>query len=1103
MKKNHFLGSNLKIMAYIVCLLFILNVCMAVDPNYNPNPAPAPIYSDVLKVTESNYSWIDEHGSIINTTSSATPLKDAIDAAHSYNTIYVEPGLYTSDITIYKPLTVLGATHDIPKNDNYELPENHNWNTSVESVIRSDYGASSGSIVHIIKTGDVTFKGFVIDNLNPTDKYRTLVQVFTQYNPVQNNNISNITVQNNVIGPNINLNNDTEGGTGLSISSSMGVCSITNSTFSNNKIFGSCGDYSNIYVSGGVNAYGAFECDLSGTVIENNDIHNSRCSGIYIKGILKNLVIRNNNIHDNGNEGDDAKESNYTYGHGITFVRAPTDKSITNPLPPRNISIYNNSIYNNMKFGIYAGPCVKDFTIQNNIFAYNKWDDLQIDLEEKYTDEARPLYNVTSNITFTENDMTEFTRVTVNGVPTNNFILNATHCYWGTINYEEIIKKINGNVEILPYYLSKNMNTLVRITDKVNYEFTTISKICEEKGYENNLDEVTNDNYQNFSNLYFKNEYGKLTITDSINMTTDFKNQLKNINELIKIENQKTTLLKTSDFENKFENKSANIEFYNVDEILYEMTDEEIKQHMAVILQNGTLLNDERTGISNVTISEKIKDNPLTFTIDKFNTVLIDTESPVIIANILPNGINITNTVINLTCNINDNIKVNNQSLKVTVEGCETWDITNRNGLTHWITFTSDKPTGSYKVSFEVLDIFGNKGYDNITFNVINTTTAEKLGNINLSSEVWDEIENETEDIETENHTEYTTTKIKFKIRDNKTNSKKNRTLVIPNFENVSVNVTNETLLNISSVAEVASTMNYSNVTEESQMENVTKNLTKNIKIILNAGFNVSNVSSETKKEGNELKSKLKIIANTTADKGFLIFQIPKGDLEIEGIYATQNATTHELKLNDVGSTIGWYTIIDDTIVEITVVQDPEIDVIFKKVLESIIPDSKPSESYGSGSSRGSGIVDEISGPQLQLSKMITSFMADSIVVAGSEIDVGYGKYLTNNICRTQGMSISNITINSDMVIVGGPVVNLYAKTYQNRFAERITNEYPGVGKGYIQIQKINNHTVYYIAGSDRTGTKVAIEYFRQMEEEPSLPLLVERYGDTYKVTYY
>ncbi|MCS3922793.1 hypothetical protein M2325_001503 [Methanococcus voltae PS] len=1096
MKKNNFLGGNLRIMTYVLCLLCVLNVCMAVDPNYNPNPAPAPVYSDVLNVTDSTYSWIDEHDSIINTTISANPLRDAINVAHNYNTIYVAPGLYNGDITINKPLTILGATHDIQKDNDYTVPENYNWNTTIESVIRSTNPGADGITVDIANTDDVVFKGFILDNLYTETSNRQLLRVIAD-----STNINNITIQNNIIGPNTNLDDpENKGRMGLYIVPHYGNNSITNSTFSRNKIFGSGGNGNNIFIWG--DYLGDPAGDLYGTVIEYNDIYGSRRSGIEIAGAIKNIIIRNNDIHDNGNEGDDTQGSNYKYGNGIALIRIGSEKTKNNVLPMKNVSIYNNNIYNNKQFGIYAGPFIKDVLIQNNIFKNNNWDDIQIDLKENYHGGVSPVYNITSNITFTENNMEDFTRVTVNGVPNNNFMLNATHCYWGTINYPEIIDKINGNVEILPYYLSKNMNSLIRITDKVNYEFTTISEICEEKGYENNLDEVNKDNYQNFSNLYFKNEYGKLTITDSINITSEFKNQLKNINELIKIENQNMTLLKTSGFENKFENKSANIEFYNVDEILYGMTEEEIEDHMVVILQNNTLVQQKRMRISNITITSHAKDKPLSFTIDKFNTVLIDTEPPVIDGKISPNGINTTNTVINLTCKVSDNIEVNNQSLKVTVEGYETWNITNRNGLIHWITFTSTKPVGSYKVSFEVLDICTNKGYDKLTFNVINTTTTEKLGNINLSSEVWDEIENESEDIETENHTNYKTTKIKFKIKNANDNSKKNRTLIIPNVANVSIPITNETLLNMSNVAEVASNMNYSNVTNESQMENVTKNLENNIKIILNAGFNISNISSETKKEDNELQSKLKIIANNTTEKGFLILQIPKGDLEIKGIYATQNGTKYELKLNDVGSTIGWYTIVDDTIVEITVVKDPEIDVIFKKVLESIIIDTTQPNSYGSGSSRGSGIVDEISDPQLQLSKMITSFMTNSVVVAGSEIDVGYGKYLTTNVCRTQGMSISNITVNSDMVIVGGPVVNLYAKTYQNRFAERITNEYPGIGKGYIQIQKINNHTVYYIAGSDRTGTRVAIEYFRQMEEEPSLPLLVERYGDTYKVTY-
>ncbi|MCS3901243.1 right-handed parallel beta-helix repeat-containing protein [Methanococcus voltae] len=1109
MRKNTNFKKGVNITAFIIFLLCMITVCSAIDPNINPNPnpnpAPAPVASDVLKVYELNYSWLDENNSIINTTNSATPLQAAITVAHEYNTIYVQPGLYEEDIIINKPLTILGATYDEEKDDDYEVPVNYTWDTTVESVIRSPNPQTDGITVDITNTNDVIFKGFVVENLYTNTNNRHLLRV-----NADNTNVNNITVQNNVIGPNTNLNDTlNKGRMGLYIVPHYGQYSITNSTFSRNKIFDSGGNGNNIFIWGTYS--GNPVADLSGTVIEYNDIYGSRRSGIEIAGATKNFIIRNNNIYDNGAEGDDAEGSKYKYGNGITLIRIGSEKYINNVLLIQNITICNNSIYNNKKFGIYAGPFIKDLLIQNNVFENNNWDDLQIDLEENYHGGVSPVYNITSNITFTENNLDEFTRLTINGVPTNNFVLNATHCYWGTNKYEEIIEDIYGSVEILPYYTSKNMKNLVRYSDKINYEFTTISEICEEKDYENNLDDVDTTNYQNFSNLYFKNDYGKITITEPLNLSAiTFKGKLKNIDtSLIKIEEQKIILLNNSEFENK----SANIEFYNVDETtysIYSMNSTEILSKMAVILQNGTLVQDERRGISNISTNEEEKDDPLKFTMEKLNTVLIDIEPPVITGKIRPNGINTTGTNVNLSCKLSDNILVNNDSLKVSVEGCETWDIVNRKCKNHWINFTSNKTTGSYKVSFEVLDIFGNKGYENLTFNVLNATIKEKLCNINLSSDVWGDIENETSDIKVNNYTAYNTTVIKFKGKNagkstgNNTNKGKcNKTLVIPNLQNVSINITNETLQNMDKVAEVASIMNYTNITNQSQMENITRDLKNNITVILNAGFNISNITTETVKEEKEFKSKLTIVANNTTSKGFLILQVPKGNLDIDGVYATQNGSKTELLLNDIGNELGWYTIIDNNTIEITVVQDPEIDIIFKKLIDSIIPDPEPPQpSSIYHSNRGSSGVSDVSSQQLQLSKMVASFMNDAIVVAGSEVDVGYGKYLKSTVCRTQGMSVANITVNSDMVIVGGPVVNLYAKTYQNRFAEQITNEYPGVGKGYIQIQKINNYTVYYIAGSDRTGTKVALDYFTQMDTKPSLPLLVERYEDTYKITY-
>ena len=84
----------------------------------------------------------------------------AIDNANSGDTVYVSPGLYNERITINKPLTLRGATYNINKNG-YEVPENYEWDTSVESVINNPEPALSTSQVVDIVSDDIVFVGFV------------------------------------------------------------------------------------------------------------------------------------------------------------------------------------------------------------------------------------------------------------------------------------------------------------------------------------------------------------------------------------------------------------------------------------------------------------------------------------------------------------------------------------------------------------------------------------------------------------------------------------------------------------------------------------------------------------------------------------------------------------------------------------------------------------------------------------------------------------------------------------------------------------------------------------------------------------------------------
>jgi hypothetical protein len=70
-----------------------------------------------------------------------------------------------------------------------------------------------------------------------------------------------------------------------------------------------------------------------------------------------------------------------------------------------------------------------------------------------------------------------------------------------------------------------------------------------------------------------------------------------------------------------------------------------------------------------------------------------------------------------------------------------------------------------------------------------------------------------------------------------------------------------------------------------------------------------------------------------------------------------------------------------------------------------------------------------------------------------------------------------------------------------NKFPVNITNKYPGKDIGVIQkttmmVKKENNIyaniSVILLAGSDRYGTKAAVEYFKTLNDIPDEPVYVQ-----------
>ncbi|MBB6067539.1 hypothetical protein HNP97_001049 [Methanococcus maripaludis] len=442
----------------------------------------------------------------------------------------------------------------------------------------------------------------------------------------------------------------------------------------------------------------------------------------------------------------------------------------------------------------------------------------------------------------------------------------------------------------------------------------------------------------------------------------------------------------------------------------------------------------------------------------------------------------------------------NGYDVYISLDNLEAFEVNAIGETTNWSVTNNTLFITGYEFNkygeFEIANITFNKTNNSISAIILECAlsdsngyafneifTSNKIVNLNsienivLDSNVSELVNEST--LETANNGEFNVTKIYFNNSDS---------IWIPEtVENISI--TNETLNAMNEAVSNLENIDFDSITSEDDVSDIVDEIIDNMVVVSNYGFNITNITQKTVKDGNNAVSELRFTATNTSAKGFSIIRLPVGDLEISEIVVNNGTVNKTLEKDDIDSTSGWYRIPVEGILEITLIKDPEVTLTFSSALPQTTSSSSSSHSSGGGSSYSSDIADDIE------SKTIKNFVSSATVLFGNGIDEQYAVQLREKVTDANGYTISG-----NAVIVGGPNANDFAKEYNEKFEIPISNENPGENKGVIQVLKvqdnsgniIQSYTIVYIAGSDRYGTLAALEYFKTLDELPEGPITVE-----------
>lgn len=327
--------------------------------------------------------------STLNVPNEYTTIQGAINAADNGDIVNVEAGTYTEAITIDKPITLLGATHQNSKKG-YVLPEQiGEYNDDIQTIIRAP-DEEIANVVNITAS-DVTVKGVVVEALEGIIEETMGCNVINIAPDDGEYKLTGIVIGNNIIGPN-KRNNDVESTETSCLKIAAEHGETVGVKVKGNKIHGNYNG-NNIYITGASqNASNAdyAESDMRKTIIMNNDVCDSAYTGILVSGAQTGLIIDNNNIYNNGRSAT-GDNTSLKYGHGIAMVRSHNDvlQGLNDDAGEvKDMTIISNEIFDNAQSGIYMGPMNSGHKIVNNSIYDNGATLHAIDNEYEYESDA-------------------------------------------------------------------------------------------------------------------------------------------------------------------------------------------------------------------------------------------------------------------------------------------------------------------------------------------------------------------------------------------------------------------------------------------------------------------------------------------------------------------------------------------------------------------------------------------------------------------------------------------------------------------------------------------------------------------------------------------